>query len=91
MCQRREPPMRKIREILRLKWTLQLSNREIAQSCSTARSTVAGCLQRASNVALSWPLPEDLDDAALELLCTPMLSLPRQSGRCRSGPWCKKR
>ena len=63
--------MRKIREILRLKWTMQLSNREIAQSCSTARSTVAGCLQRASNVALSWPLPEDLDDAALELLLYP--------------------
>ena len=64
-------PMRKIREILRLKWTLQLSNRDIAKSCSTARSTVAGCLQRASNVALSWPLPEGLDDTALELLLYP--------------------
>ena len=63
--------MRKIREILRLKWTLQLSNRDIAKSCSTARSTVAGCLQRASNVALSWPLPEGLDDTALELLLYP--------------------
>jgi|GEM_PF-3365166 len=28
--------MRKIREILRLKWTFQLSNREIAKSYSTA-------------------------------------------------------
>jgi transposase len=63
--------MRKIREILRLKWTLQLSNRDIAKSCSTARSTVAGCLQRASNAALSWPLPEGLDDTALELLLYP--------------------
>lgn len=64
-------PMRKIREILRLKWTSQLSNREIAKSCSTARSTVAGCLERASKAALSWPLPESLDDTALEHLLYP--------------------
>lgn len=64
-------PMRKIREILRLKWTSKLSNREIAKSCSTARSTVAGCLERASNAALSWPLPESLDDTALDLLLYP--------------------
>ena len=70
MCQRRKP-MSKIREILRLKWTSQLSNREIAKSCSTARSTVAGCLERASNAALSWPLPEGLDDTALDLLLYP--------------------
>ena len=63
--------MRKIREILRLKWASQLSNREIAKSCSTARSTVAGCIERASNAALTWPLPESLDDTALEHLLYP--------------------
>ena len=63
--------MRKIREILRLKSTSQLSNREIAKSCSTARSTVAGCLERASKAALSWPLPESLDDTQLEHLLYP--------------------
>jgi DNA-binding transcriptional regulator LsrR (DeoR family) len=60
--------MRKIREILRLRFTAQLSNREIAKSCSTARSTVAGCLERASHAGLSWHLPEALDDMALEQL-----------------------
>ena len=64
-------PMRKIREILRLKWTAQLSNREIAKSCALARSSVAGCLERAANADLSWPLPEALDDAALERLLYP--------------------
>ena len=44
--------MHKIREILRLRWTSQFSNRESAKICSTARSTVAGCLERASNAAL---------------------------------------
>jgi len=64
--------MRKIREILRLKYTSQLSNREIARSCSTARSTVAGCLVRASNASLSWPLPDALDDdTVLEQLLYP--------------------
>jgi transposase len=63
--------MRKIREILRLKYTSQLSNREIAKSCSTARSTVAGCLERASHASLSWPLPDGLDDTALERLLYP--------------------
>lgn len=64
-------PMRKIREVLRLKWSSQLSNRAIANGCSIARSTVAECLERAANAGLSWPLPEDLDDAALERLLYP--------------------
>ena len=58
--------MRKIREVLRLKWSSNLSNRVIAKGCSLARSTVAECLERALNAGLSWPLPDDLDDAALE-------------------------
>jgi hypothetical protein len=33
--------MRKIREVFRLKFDCQLSNRKIAQSCHIARSTVA--------------------------------------------------
>jgi len=47
---RERTPMRKIREILRLKWSAQLSNRAIAKSCAIARSTVAECLERAAEV-----------------------------------------
>jgi response regulator of citrate/malate metabolism len=32
--------MRKIQEVLRLKWACRLSNREIARSCSISHSTV---------------------------------------------------
>lgn len=64
-------PMRKIREVLRLKWTSQLSNRSVAQSCSIARSTVAECIERASKAGLSWPLPDNMDDAELERLLYP--------------------
>jgi transposase len=63
-------PMRKIREVLRLKWASKLSNRAIANACLLARSTVAECLERATNAGLSWPLP-DLDDTALERLLYP--------------------
>lgn len=58
--------MRKLKEVLRLKFELQLKNREIARSCSIPHSTVANYLQRAQQAGLCWPLPPDLDDAALE-------------------------
>jgi transposase len=58
--------MRKIRELLRLKFALGLSDRKIAASLEVARSTVKECLRRAQAVAILWPLPEALDDAQLE-------------------------
>jgi transposase len=58
--------MRKIREVLRLKWDCGVSNRRIAQSCAIGRPTVTEYLRRAAQAGLSWPLPAELDDAALE-------------------------
>lgn len=58
--------MRKIREVLRLKFESRLSNRKIASSTSIARSTVSDYVQRAIAAGLSWPLPEDMDDGRLE-------------------------
>ncbi len=63
--------MRTTREILRLKWSCGRSNRQIAQSCGLARSTVAECLRRAADAGLAWPLPSDLDDGTLEARCYP--------------------
>jgi len=39
--------MRKIAEVLRLKWECGLSNRTIGRSCSISHSTVAEYLRRA--------------------------------------------
>lgn len=58
--------MRKIREVLRLRFAAGLSARRIARSIDVARSTVSEVLQRASDSGLGWPLPPDLDDAQLE-------------------------
>jgi transposase len=65
--------MRKIREVLRLKFDRHLSDREIAQSCAIARSTVGEYLRRYEQTQLGWPLPETLDDAQLEQLVFPPL------------------
>src|SRR5882757_3281443 len=58
--------MRKIREVLRLKYAVGLGERQIAQSIGAARSTVQTCLHRARVAGIRWPLPESLDDAQLE-------------------------
>ncbi len=65
--------MRKIREVLRLKLSVGRSCRQISKSCGIARSTASEYLSRASVAGLSWPLPEDMDDAKLERLLFPPL------------------
>lgn len=57
--------MRKIREILRLKWELKCSHHLVAQSVGVSSSTVGECLRRATHANLAWPLPPDVDDGAL--------------------------
>ena len=63
--------MRKIQEVLRLKWERGLSNRQIAKSCSTSRSTVSEYVSRAEAAGLSWPLPPEMDEGRLETLLFP--------------------
>jgi len=59
-------PMRKIREVLRLKHACGASERQIARAVGMARSTVAEYLGRARVAGLGWPLPEGADDVELE-------------------------
>ena len=73
-------PMRQIREILRLKHDQQLSHRAIASACRVGLGTVADYLGRAKQAGLEWPLPEDLDEAALEARLFP-----------RAGPGSRER
>ena len=58
--------MRQVREVLRLKWACGLSDRKIAQSLRVSRPTVAEYVRRAQAAGLSWPLPDALDETALE-------------------------
>lgn len=58
--------MRKLREVLRLKFETALSNRRIARSCGVSRTSVAEYLLRFQEAGLSWPQAAELDDATLE-------------------------
>src|SRR4051812_14134818 len=60
--------MRRVREILRLKYEAGASDRAIARSVGVARSTARLCLDRVAAAGLTWPLPEGLTDGALEAL-----------------------
>jgi len=56
--------VRKIREVLRLK-AEGFSDRQIAVSIGSARSTVQECIRRARDAGLLWPLPSEIDESAL--------------------------
>ena len=63
--------MRKIREVLRLRFAQGLSQRAIGSSLRLSTGAVNACLNRARRVGLDWPLPEGLDDHQLEALLYP--------------------
>jgi len=69
--------MRKIKDVLRLHWACQQSQRSIAKQCHISRPCVSDYLRRAKQAGLAWPLPDQLDDAQLErLLFPPALNIP---------------
>ena len=54
--------MRRVREILRLKYEACASDRAIGLAVGVARSTARLCLDRAAAAGLAWPLPATLTD-----------------------------
>jgi hypothetical protein len=65
-------PLRKTKEILRLKFQAGLSQRAIARSVNVSQSTVNDYVGRAKVAKLAWPLPPELDDdEALDRLLFP--------------------
>jgi transposase len=63
--------MRKIREVLRLRFAQGLSQRAIGTSLGLSTGAVNSYLGRARMVGLSWPLAEEFSDAELETLLYP--------------------
>ena len=62
--------MGKYREILRLD-AMGVSQRSIAFSCGCGRNTVRRVLNRAESCGLQWPLPEEMNDPALQAILFP--------------------
>lgn len=57
--------MRQVREVLRLKFA-GVPTREIARRIGVAASTARATIDRFRAAGLSWPLPDEMTDAALE-------------------------
>ena len=69
--------MRKIKEVLRLKFELDLSVRQISMSTQVSRPTVTDYLHRFAMTGLPWPLPVVLTDADIDArLFQTKLALP---------------
>lgn len=58
--------MRKVLDVLRLAHDQDRSQREIARCLALSQSTINDYLRRFTTSGLAWPLPGDLDEAALE-------------------------
>jgi len=74
--------MRQIKEVLRLKHAVGLSQQAIADSTGVPRSTVRDYLIRARAAKLSFPLPDDLDNEQLNALLFPV----REAGAPQQRP-----
>ena len=68
---RKREPMRKVKDILRLKFEAGLSHERIAAAVGVSKGAVTQYLQRAARAGVSWPVAPALDDTALEALLFP--------------------
>ncbi len=66
-----ELSMRKVKEVLRLRFAANLNQEQIARSCSIAQSTVHRYLKRAAAAGLEWPVAEEYDDRKLNDMLFP--------------------
>jgi hypothetical protein len=79
--------VRKIKEVLRLRFELGLGLRAIARSCSISLGTAHEYLQRAEAAGVTWPLGEDWDEDRLEVALFGGPPRPRRPfGHCRTSP-----
>jgi len=89
--------MRKTREILRQKWELGRSHREIARSVSTSAGAVGAVLARAKEAGLTtWPEVEGLSEDELDRALYPQRAsnadprpepMPSDTAPCGTWPW----
>ena len=78
--------MRKIKEVLRLKFDVGLGLRQIARSCSIGLGTAHEYLQRAEAAGITWPLGEDWDEDRLEAVFGGRPGLVRPYFQCSTLP-----
>ena len=78
--------MRKLRELLRLKFDAELTHRQIGRALNISPGTVCHYAQAAIALGLTWPLPESLDDDALSQQLEPYAKQLRKAKSDRIVP-----
>ncbi|MBI2983529.1 MAG: IS21 family transposase [Chloroflexi bacterium] len=73
--------MRKVKEVLRLTFGEGLSRRQVSAATGLPYTTIADHLARATKAGITWPLPEGLDDAALEARLFARPAIPDAASR----------
>ena len=68
--------MKKIIEVLRLKYEAKLSHEKIARACEISKGAVSKYVSLARAKRISWPLPEGTDEARLEAILHPETKRP---------------
>lgn len=63
--------MKKIIEVLRLKYEARLSHDKIARACGLSKGTVNNYVSATYAQGITWPLPDGVDEARLEALLFP--------------------
>ena len=63
--------MKKIREVIRMRYSLDMGIRQIASACNIGRTTVSEYVERAEAAKLSWPSAGELSDEELQRLLFP--------------------
>lgn len=79
--------MRRVRDVLRLRFGEGLSLRQVSASLGIPFTTVSDHVRRAAAAGLGWPLPDDLDDVALEVRLFAAAAAPE--GRRPEPDWPK--
>jgi len=67
--------MKKIIEVLRLKYASGLSHEKIARACGLSKGVVGKYVSATQAQGITWPLPDGLDEAKLEALLFPTRQL----------------
>src|ERR1039457_6601720 len=84
----RRKSMRKVKEVLRLRFELGLGQRQIARRCGMGLGTVHEYLERAVAAGTGWPLPEGLGEEELEAKLFALRKLAHMPNAPRQGePW----
>ena len=68
--------MRKIKEVLRLKFEAALTHERISGATGMSKGAVTKYLQRAAEAGIGWPLAPEMDDGALQALLFPAAPAP---------------